>query len=102
MTARAPKAQLHTLLGVVDRQARALDEVAGFKREAIGVLAGRGDQARADLDATRARLHSLEADVEKKNAELRAADEMRARLEDDLAHARAEIERLHRKGILRR
>ncbi len=98
----ALNAQLQTLLGTVDRLSRAVDEVAAFKREAVSVLGGRSAQAAASLDAANQRIGSLEADLEKKNAELAAADDMRARLEDDLARARAEIARLHKKGWLGR
>lgn len=91
-------ARIQQLMGTVDRLSRAIDEVAGFKREAIAVLGGRSEQALGELSAANARIASLAADLEKKNAELHAADDMRARLEDDLARARAELERLGRKG----
>lgn len=94
--------QAQQLLGTVDRLSRAVDEVAGFKREAIAVLGGRGDQAVAELDGALQRIASLQADVDKKTAELHAADDMRSRLEDDLDRARAELARLQAKGWLRR
>lgn len=95
-------ARIQQLLGTVDRLSRAIDEVAGFKREAISVLGGRSEQAATELDAANQRISSLQADVEKKTAELHAADDMRGRLEDDLERARAELERLRSKGWLKR
>ncbi len=94
--------QLQQLLGTVERLSRAVDEVASFKRQAITVLGARSAQAADDLETANERIASLQADVEKKNAELAASDDMRARLEDDLARARAEVKRLHRKGWLSR
>jgi hypothetical protein len=95
--------QIHTLTDTVARQARAIDEVAGFKREAIALLGNEGDRARrtaADLQRENA---LLRADAEKKSAELRAMDDLRARLENDLTNLRAELERLRNdRGLFRR
>ncbi len=95
-------ARLQATEGTVERLARAVDEVAGFKREAIAVLGGRSERALRSLAEAEREIAILRADVEKKSAELAAMDELRARLENDLRHLRAEVERLRRRGILRR
>lgn len=77
------------LSGVVERQARALDEVAGFKREAIALLGGRNEASARELSEAQARIALLAADLEKKNAELRAAMEQREALESEALRARA-------------
>jgi len=90
--------QVQQLLGTVERLSCAVDQVAAFKREAIAVLGGRSAQAQEGLDAANARIASLQADVDKKTAELHAADDMRGRLEDDLDRARTELARVQHKG----
>lgn len=96
-------AQVHTLVDTVARQARALDEVAGFKREAVQLLGHEGERARRTADEVARENALLRADVEKKTAELHAMDDLRARLENDLVHLRAELERLRQsRGFLRR
>ena len=98
----ALNAQIQSLTGIVDRLSRALDEVAGFKREAVVVLGGGLEQSRAEArDATR-ELSILRADLAKKNAELLAAQALGERLENDLRAAHAEIERGRQKGLFRR
>lgn len=85
------------------RLSRALDEVAGFKREAIATLGGQSEHARRDLADAERENGLLRADIEKKNAELLALDELRARLENDLRNVRGEVERLRRpRGLLSR
>lgn len=94
------QAQVHELLGTTGRMARALDEVAGFKREAVALLGGQSEHARrAEHDAQR-EIGLLRADIEKKNAEIAALDELRGRLEADNRGLRAEILSLRqRKGL---
>mgnify|MGYP003881450723 FL=1 len=95
--------QVHTLVDTVARQARALDEVAGFKREAIQLLGNESDRARRSADDLARENALLRADIEKKSAELRAMDDLRARLENDLTNLRGELERLRTsRGWLRR
>ena len=90
----AQTVQIQELTSTAARLARAIDEVAGFKREAIEILGGRiaraGD-ARAEAERE---LAILRADLEKKTAELLAMDELRARLENDLDNLRHEVQRL--------
>jgi broad specificity phosphatase PhoE len=91
------------LTDTVARQARALDEVAGFKREAIQILGNDSARARRTADDLARENALLSADVEKKSAELRAMDDLRTRLEHDLTNLRAELERLRSsRGWLRR
>lgn len=92
----------HSLLRSVDRLSAALDEVAGFKREAVAVLGGQGEQARGEARALSQEVSTLRADLAKKNAELNAALQLQGRLENDLAAAHAEVERLRSRGLLRR
>ena len=96
-------AQIHTLTDTLARQTRALDEVAGFKREAIALLGNEQVRAQRSADELTRENGLLRADIEKKSAELRAMDDLRARLENDLTNLRAELERLRSsKGWLRR
>jgi len=94
--------QVHTLLGTVDRLTRALDEVAGFKREAVTLLGHREEAARLDAAALARENALLRADVEKKSAELLAADQLRARLENDIAGLRREVAASQRRGLFPR
>ncbi len=94
--------QLSALTGIADRLSRALDEVAGFKREAVAVLGGQVAQARGEERALSSELGILRADLAKKNAELDSALALQGRLENDLRAAHAEIERLRRRGLLGR
>ncbi len=94
--------QVSALTAIADRLSRALDEVAGFKREAVAVLGGQVSQARSEERALGAELAILRADLAKKNAELEGALALQGRLENDLRAAHAEIERLRRRGLLGR
>ena len=88
------------MLGMV---ARALDEVAGFKREAITLLGNEHARAQRSADDLARENGILRADIEKKSAELRAMDDLRVRLENDLTNLRSELERLRTsRGWLRR
>lgn len=93
--------QIAVLTGTVDRLSRAMDEVAGFKREAVTVLGGQSEQARRQLADTERELAIARADLEKKSAELRAMDQLRERLEHDLDNLRQELAR-SRRGLFRR
>ncbi len=95
--------QVQDLITVTARQARALDEVAGFKREAVQVLGGRLDRAALAEEGLARENALLRADVEKKTAELRAMEELQRRLEHDLVNLRRELEEARRpRGLLRR
>lgn len=84
-------AQVQELTSVVARQARALDEVAGFKREAVSVLGGQASSASLEAREANRQVALLRADVEKKTAELHAMDELRGRLENDVENLRKEL-----------
>lgn len=82
--------RVQQLSGIVERQSRSIDEVAGFKREAIAVLGLRAQGAeRGSAEAT-AQVEALRADVQKKSAEVEDLAHQRARLEDELRQARVE------------
>jgi chromosome segregation ATPase len=94
--------QIQTLTRALDRLTRAMDEVAGFKREAIQLLGNQGASDRLSLDEAVAENALLRADIEKKSAEIRAIDELRARLENDVENLRSEINKLQQRGLFRR
>ena len=79
-----------------------MDEVAGFKREAIQVLGNQSASDRLSLDEAVAENALLRADIEKKSAEIRAMDELRARLENDVDNLRRELNKLQQRGLFRR
>ena len=85
--------QVQDLIATTARLARAMDEVAGFKREAIALLGHQGEHATRSLDDANRELAILRADLSKKSAELSAMDDLRARLEHDLDNLRAELAR---------
>lgn len=86
-------AQVQDLVATTARLARAVDEVAGFKREAIAVLGHGNDHAARSLDEANRELAILRADLAKKSAELTAMDDLRVRLEHDLDNLRGELAR---------
>jgi hypothetical protein len=94
--------QVQTLMRSIDRLTRAMDEVAGFKREAIHVLGNQGAADRLSLEEAVAENALLRADIEKKSAEIRAMDELRGRLENDVVNLRKEVDQLQQRGIFRR
>ena len=81
---------------------RAMDEVAGFKREAIQLLGNQSAADRLSLESAVAENALLRADVEKKSAEIRAMDELRARLENDVENLRRELKSIQDRGRFRR
>lgn len=85
--------QVQDLVATTARLARAMDEVAGFKREAISLLGHQGEHAARSLTDANRELGILRADLSKKSAELNAMDDLRARLEHDLDNLRAELAR---------
>lgn len=96
-------ARIEELIATNSRLARAMDEVAGFKREAVSLLGGQSERARRSLADAERENGLLRADIEKKNAELAALDELRERLEHDLRNLRAEVDKLRQpKGLFRR
>ncbi len=90
--------QNQDLLDHIGRLGRALDEGAGFKREAIAVLGGGQDRAARSLIESERERALLLADAAKKTAELQAMDELRARLEHDVENLRHEVARLRQRG----
>lgn len=103
---RAENSQLNTqiqqLTSTVARLTRAIDEVAGFKREAVAVLGGEASRAQQSLEEAQREITILRADLSKKSAELHAMDQLRARLENDLDNLRTELDREKDRGLLRR
>ncbi|MFT5582767.1 MAG: hypothetical protein ACI9VR_000343 [Cognaticolwellia sp.] len=64
--------------------ARAMEEVAGFKREAISVLGAHHSGAAQERDSLDRQLAETQADLAKKNAELRAMQREQDRLKAQL------------------
>ncbi len=93
--------QIHRLTETVSNLSGAVAEVAGFKREAIDVLDRTGQQARHQARNLGRELSIARADLAKKNAELRAMEDEKRRLENDLVNVRQELER-SRRGLFRR
>lgn len=94
--------QVQQLTGIVERLTRTLDEVAGFKREAISVLGGEAERSQRALSEAEREITILRADLAKKTAELSAMDQLRARLENDLENLRAALEQEKSRGVLPR
>lgn len=94
--------QIRTLLGSVDQLSGAIAEVAGFKREAITVLGGDIVRGRKECAHLERELSIARADNAKKSAEIAAMEGERLRLENDLVHARQELEQLRKRGWLGR
>ncbi|MCB9743978.1 MAG: glycosyltransferase [Alphaproteobacteria bacterium] len=82
--------QLRELTASVARLSRALDEVAGFKREAVRVLGTQAAGASEEAQALTRELADTQADLSKKDAELRAARREQDRLQDALSSAQDE------------
>lgn len=99
---RALSTQVQQLTGIIERLTQTLDEVAGFKREAVAVLGGEAQRASRSLEEAEREITILRADLSKKSAELRAMDQLRERLENDLANLRAELEREKARSVIPR
>jgi hypothetical protein len=95
-------AQIRSLIDSQQLLSHAIDEVAGFKREAVGILDKRVDLAERSRQELEREMALVLADNEKKSAELLAMDELRARLEHDIENLRKEILRLRQRGPFRR
>ncbi len=65
--------QIAALTGTVERLTRSLDEVAGFKREAVRVLGSERDALGEEARSLARELSDLRADLAKKDAEQRAS-----------------------------
>lgn len=79
--------QVQSLTSTVGRLSRGLDEVAGFRREAVRVLGTQRDAADAERTELARELVDLRADLAKKQAELRTQQREVDRLNDALAAA---------------
>ena len=94
--------QVRSLIDSQQHLTHAIDEVAGFKREVVGVLGHRIDLAERSRQELERELGLLRADNEKKSAELLAMDSLRARLEHDIENLRKEVLKLRQKGLFHR
>ncbi len=83
--------QVAALTGTAARLARAVDEVAGFKREAVAVLGAEREAANDEARSLRDQLTALRADAAKKDAELRSTARDRDRIGQELAGLREEL-----------
>ena len=94
--------QLQSLTRVVDRLSRAVDEVAGFKREAISVLGNQSESATRSLTEANQEIALLRADIAKKSAELASMDDLRRRLENDIENLSSQLKQLKNRGVFGR
>jgi len=86
--------QVNALTTIADRLSKAVDEVAGFKREAIAVLGADKDAKGAQAETLSREVAELGADLAKKQAESKALSRERDRLANDLEDARSNAEQL--------
>lgn len=82
--------QIATLTGTIERLTRTLDEVAGFKREAIRVLGAEGAAASEEAKALSREVADMRADLAKKDVELRTMIRERDQLNDAMARMQDE------------
>jgi len=94
--------RVRSLIDSQQHLSHAIDEVAGFKREAVAVLDKRVSLAERSRQELERELALQMADNEKKTAELQAMDSLRERLEHDIENLRKEIHRLRQRGPFRR
>jgi predicted nucleic acid-binding Zn-ribbon protein len=80
--------QVNALTSIADRLSKAMDEVAGFKREAIAVLGAEKEAKSAESSLLNREVAELSADLAKKKAESKATSRERDRLATDLEDAR--------------
>lgn len=80
--------QVNALTTIADRLSKAMDEVAGFKREAIAVLGAEKKAQSAEAGILNREVAALSADLAKKKAESNATARERDRLATDLEDAR--------------
>lgn len=84
--------QLAELSGAVAHLSRAVDEVAGFRRETVRVLGARSVAAEDEAELLSRELADTRADLAKKDAELRALRREQERLNDAVAAAQDEAQ----------
>jgi len=87
--------QVNALTTIADRLSKAMDEVAGFKREAIAVLGAEKDAQSAQTGILNREVAELGADLAKKQAEAKATARERDRLATDLEDAKENTTLLH-------
>ncbi|MED5369746.1 MAG: hypothetical protein VX899_01910 [Myxococcota bacterium] len=94
-------AQVAELTTTIADMARGLEEVAGFKREAIAVMGAQGQGLAREVQGLERLLAEARAELAKKNAELRAGDRDRDQLRGLLAEAelRAQEAELRASGL---
>ena len=90
------------LLSSIDRLSLSLEQISGFKNEALTIAGHRIDSAQRSVEELSKENALLRADVEKKSAELAAMDKLTERLENDLNNLRKELQERQRKSIFRR
>ncbi len=82
--------QIATLTGTIERLTRTLDEVAGFKREAVRVLGADNAAIGEEARALSRELADLRADLAKKEVELRTSRREQDRLNDAVGRLKDE------------
>ena len=80
--------QVNTLTTIADRLSKAVDEVAGFKREAIAVLGAENKAKDEETSLLTRDVAELSADLAKKRAEATATARERDRIAADLEDSR--------------
>ena len=90
------------LLSSIDRLSLSLEQISGFKNEALTIAGHRIDSAQRSTEELSKENALLRADIEKKSAELTAMDKLTERLEHDLNNLRKELQEKQRKSIFRR
>ncbi|MBM74176.1 MAG: hypothetical protein CMK59_02140 [Proteobacteria bacterium] len=91
------------LLSSIDRLSISIEQISGFKNEALTIAGHRIEATQRSADDLSKENALLRADVEKKSAELIAMDQLTKRLEHDLTNLRKELqEERQRRSIFKR
>ena len=96
--------QVQQQMSTIDRLSKSIDEVTSYRREAIQVLGTRVEQHSRTAEELQRENAILQADLTKKSTELKAMDQLRERLENDLHNLRSELDTLKtkRRGLFPR
>lgn len=90
----ALSSQVNSLTTIADRLSKAMDEVAGFKREAIAVLGAENKAKDEETSLLTREVAELSADLAKKRAEATATARERDRLAADLEDSKQNASQL--------
>lgn len=90
--------EVRSSISSIERISIALEQVTSFKQDTAQVLGNNLHQKEQLLLQMQAKNSSLEADIAKKTAEIEEMGRLTTRLENDLHHARLEIDRLEKEN----